>query len=225
MVLSDETLDNLTDSDPVSAKTIREHFAYWDDIAVHYRDRTIVSGGHGFCGIGRKKLLNILQDRALELGIDLVFEREIETTAELADYDLIVAADGLNSKTRSEHAEAFKPNIDARACKFVWLGTHQKFDDAFTFIFEKTVHGWVWAHAYQFDDETATFIVECAEDTWAKTGFGKMSQDESIAVCERIFAKYLGGHALMANARHIRGSAWLNFPAYCARPGATRTSF
>ena len=212
VVLSDETLDNLTDSDPVSAKTIREHFAYWDDIAVHYRDRTIVSGGHGFCGIGRKKLLNILQDRALELGIDLVFEREIETTAELADYDLIVAADGLNSKTRSEHAEAFKPNIDARACKFVWLGTHQKFDDAFTFIFEKTVHGWVWAHAYQFDDETATFIVECAEDTWAKTGFGKMSQDESIAVCERIFAKYLGGHALMANARHIRGSAWLNFP-------------
>lgn len=212
VVLSDETLDNLTDSDPVSAKTIREHFAYWDDIAVHYRDRTIVSGGHGFCGIGRKKLLNILQDRALELGIDLVFEREIESTAELADYDLIVAADGLNSKTRSEHAEAFKPNIDARACKFVWLGTHQKFDDAFTFIFEKTEHGWVWAHAYQFDDETATFIVECAEDTWAKTGFGEMSQDESIAVCERIFAKYLGGHALMANASHIRGSAWLNFP-------------
>ena len=212
VVLSDETLDNLTDSDPVSAKTIREHFAYWDDIAVHYRDRTIVSGGHGFCGIGRKKLLNILQDRALELGVNLVFEREIESTAELADYDLIVAADGLNSKTRSEHAEAFKPNIDARACKFVWLGTHQKFDGAFTFIFEQTEHGWVWAHAYQFDDETATFIVECAEDTWAKTGFGEMSQDESIAVCERIFAKYLGGHALMANASHIRGSAWLNFP-------------
>ena len=212
VVLSDETLDNLTASDPISAKTIRNHFAYWDDIAVHYRDRTIVSGGHGFCGIGRKKLLNILQDRASELGIELVFEREIDSTAELADFDLIVAADGLNSKTRNEHAEAFKPDIDARACKFVWLGTQQKFDDAFTFIFEETEHGWVWANAYQFDNDTATFIVECAEDTWAKTGFGEMSQEESIAVCERIFAKYLGGHALMANARHVRGSAWLNFP-------------
>ncbi len=212
VVLSDETLDNLTASDPVSAKTIRGHFAYWDDIAVHYRGRTIVSGGHGFCGIGRRKLLNILQDRAQDLGVELAFEREIDSTAELAGYDLIVAADGLNSKTRTEHAEAFKPNIDARACKFVWFGTHQKFDDAFTFIFEQTEQGWVWAHAYQFDGDTATFIVECAEDTWAKTGFGEMSQAESIAACERIFAKYLGGHALMANAGHIRGSAWLNFP-------------
>jgi anthraniloyl-CoA monooxygenase len=94
----------------------------------------------------------------------------------------------------------------------VWLGTHQKFDDAFTFIFEMTEHGWVWAHAYQFDDDTATFIVECSEETWRKSGFGAMSQEESIAVCERIFAAHLDGHALITNARHIRGSAWLNFP-------------
>ena len=99
-----------------------------------------------------------------------------------------------------------------RKCKFVWLGTHQKFDDAFTFIFEETEHGWVWAHAYQFDADTATFIVECSEETWEKFGFGAMTQEESIATCERIFAKYLGGHPLMSNASHIRGSAWINFP-------------
>jgi anthraniloyl-CoA monooxygenase len=128
------------------------------------------------------------------------------------EYDLVVASDGLNSKTRTALAEHFKPNIDVRLCKFVWLGTHQKFDDAFTFIFENTEHGWVWAHAYQFDDNTATFIVECTEDTWNKFGFGDMTQDESIATCERIFAKYLDGHELISNARHLRGSAWLNFP-------------
>lgn len=212
VVLSDETLENCQLNDPISAKAIREHFAYWDDIATHYRGEKIVSGGHGFCGIGRRKLLNVLQDRARELDIELRFETEIESTDALADYDLIVAADGLNSKVRSEHADVFKPDIDVRACKFVWLGTHQKFDDAFTFIFEETEHGWIWVHAYQFDDETATFIVECAEDTWLNFGFDKMSQEETIATCEKIFAKYLDGHALMSNAKHLRGSAWLNFP-------------
>lgn len=212
VVLSDETLDNLAANDPVSAKTIREHFAYWDDVAVTYRDRKIVSGGHGFCGIGRKQLLNVLQDRARDLGIDIRFEQEFDSTEEFADYDLVVAADGLNSKVRAEHAEVFKPDIDIRKNKFVWLGTKQKFDDAFAFIFEQTEHGWIWAHAYQFDDETATFIVECSEDTWNGFGFGEMSQDESIATCERIFADHLGGHDLLSNARHIRGSAWLNFP-------------
>ena len=105
-----------------------------------------------------------------------------------------------------------------RRCKFVWLGTHQKFDDAFTFIFEETEHGWVWAHAYQFDDDTATFIVECGEATWQKFGFGEMSKEESIATCERIFQHHLGGHALMSNASHIRGSAWISFPrVLCGR--------
>ncbi len=130
----------------------------------------------------------------------------------MASYDLVVAADGLNSKTRTAFAEVFKPDIDIRACKFVWLGTHQKFDDAFTFIFEETEKGWVWAHAYQFDADTATFIVECSEETWNNYGFGDMSQQESIAACEAIFKDHLGGHALMTNANHIRGSAWINFP-------------
>ncbi len=212
VVLSDETLDNLAANDPTSAEVIRRHFAYWDDIAVHYRGRRTVSSGHGFCGIGRRKLLNILQDRAQELGIELRFETEIASTADFADADLIVASDGLNSKIRSEHAEVFKPDVDVRACKYIWLGTHQKFGDAFTFIFEETEHGWIWVHAYQFDDDTATFIVECAEDTWRNFGFDRMSQEETIALCEEIFADYLGGHELMSNAKHLRGSAWLNFP-------------
>ena len=212
VVLSDETLDNLAANDPASAAVIRENFAYWDDIAVHYRGSCSVSSGHGFCGIGRRKLLNILQDRARELGMELRFETEVGSTADYDDYDLIVAADGLNSKTRSEHAEVFKPDIDVRACKYIWLGTQQKFDDAFTFIFEETEHGWIWVHAYQFDDDTATFIVECAEETWRRFGFDRMDQEETIALCEKLFADYLGGHKLMSNAKHLRGSAWLNFP-------------
>jgi len=213
VVLSDETLDNLAANDPVSAEAIRAHFAYWDDIAVIRGQERVTSTGHGFCGIGRKQLLILLQQRARELGIELRFETEVESAAAYArDYDLVVAADGLNSRTRKDYADTFRPDIETRKCKFVWLGTHQKFDDAFTFIFEKTDHGWVWAHAYQFDDDTATFIVECSEQTWEAYGFGAMSQDESIAACERIFKDHLGGHRLMSNARHIRGSAWLNFP-------------
>jgi anthraniloyl-CoA monooxygenase len=213
VVLSDETLDNLAANDPVSAEAIREHFAYWDDIAVVFRGTRTLSTGHGFCGIGRKQLLILLQARARELGIELRFETEVESASHYKDdYDLVIAADGLNSKTRTEYAEYFKPDIDVRKCKFVWLGTHQKFDDAFTFIFEETEKGWIWAHAYQFDADTATFIIECTEETWANYGFGDMSQQDSIAVCEKIFEKYLGGHSLMTNAKHIRGSAWINFP-------------
>ncbi|MBZ0328748.1 bifunctional salicylyl-CoA 5-hydroxylase/oxidoreductase [Halomonas sp. ANAO-440] len=215
VVLSDETLDNLAANDAVSAAHIREHFAYWDDIAVIHDGVKTVSTGHGFCGIGRHRLLLLLQARARELGIELRFQSDIPDTAidELRrEFDLVMAADGLNSRTRQRYAEHFNPDIDVRACKFVWLGTHQTFNDAFTFIFEKTEHGWVWAHAYQFDADTATFIVECSEATWEAFGFGEMSQQESIAVCERIFARHLGGHALMTNAHHIRGSAWINFP-------------
>jgi anthraniloyl-CoA monooxygenase len=213
VVFSNETLDNIAANDPVSAQAIREHFAYWDDIAVHYRGQKIVSTGHGFSGIARKTLLLLLQERASELGANLRFQSEIGSAGELAkDYDLVIAADGLNSRTRNEFADAFKPAIELRKNKFVWLGTRQKFDDAFTFIFEETEHGWVWAHAYQFDADTATFIVECSEATWRKFGFDTMSQEESCRTCERIFAKYLSGHPLMSNATHLRGSAWLNFP-------------
>lgn len=213
VVLSDETLDNLERNDPVSAKEIRAHFAYWDDIALHHKGQKLMSSGHGFCGIGRKKLLQILHARAAELGVDLRFETDTGAASDhMKDFDLVVASDGLNSKTRMEFAATFQPDIDLRLCQFVWMGTHQKFDDAFTFIFEDTANGWVWAHAYQFDDDTATFIVECGQDTFDAYGFADMDQQASIKVCEEIFKDHLGGHALMTNANHIRGSAWIRFP-------------
>ncbi len=213
VVLSDETLANLAANDRDSADTIREHFAYWDDVAVVKDGHRTVSTGHGFCGIGRKRLLTLLQDRARELGVDLRFEAEVASAGTLVqDHDLVIAADGLNSRTRAEFADTFKPDIDTRKCPFTWLGTRQKFDDAFTFIFEKTQHGWVWAHAYQFDPDTATFIVECTEATHAAWGFDAMTKEDSIATCERIFAAHLDGHPLMSNAAHVRGSAWIRFP-------------
>ena len=177
VVLSDETLGNLQANDPESAELIRENFVYWDDIAVHYRDTVVTTTGHGFCGIGRKRLLNILQERARALGVTLQFETEAQDLDAYRDFDLIVAADGVNSRVRTGHAGVFKPDIDVRACKYVWLGTHQKFNDAFTFIFEETEHGWIWAHAYQFDADTATFIVECSEATWRRAGFDRMGVD------------------------------------------------
>ncbi len=213
VVLSDETLDNLAANDPKSAEAIRANFAYWDDVALHYKGECLTSAGHGFCGIGRKKLLLLLQERARELGVTLRFEQDVDSVDAFAqDFDLVVASDGLNSKTRARYAETFKPEIDLRHCQFVWLGTHQRFDDAFTFIFEETDKGWVWAHAYQFDDKTATFIVECSQATFDAFGFGDLSQEDSIAICEEIFRDHLGGHSLMTNATHIRGSAWLRFP-------------
>ncbi len=211
VVLSADTLDNLDANDAKSGKAIRDNFVYWDDIAVHYRGAVMRSGGHGFSGIGRMKLLNVLQDRARELGVEIRFETEAQPVEAYKDFDLIVGADGVNSRVREAFADVFKPDLDVRACKYMWLGTHQKFDDAFTFIFEETEHGWIWVHAYQFDADTATFIVECSETTWKKAGFDKMTTDETTAACEKIFAKYLNGNKLMSNARHLRGSAWLNF--------------
>ncbi len=214
VVLSDDALARMQKNDLVSTQAIRDQFAYWDDIAVVHNGERIVSGGHGFAGIGRKTMLVLLQARARELGVDLRFETEFRSAEDYRrDYDLVVAADGINSLVRREYAQAFQPDIDTRKCKFVWLGTHQKFNDAFTFIFEKTAHGWVWAHVYQFDKDTATFIVECLPETWDRWGFAAMSKEETIAVCERIFAKHLDGHALMSNAAHLRGSAvWMQFP-------------
>ncbi|MFT4960519.1 MAG: anthraniloyl-CoA monooxygenase [Paracoccaceae bacterium] len=214
VVLSDDALDNLRINDAKSAAVIGENFAYWDDIAVVHDGVRTVSGGHGFAGIGRMKMLLILQSRAQELGVNLQYETIIESFDDLkASHDLVVACDGINSAVRAEYAEHFKPNVDVRKCKFIWLGTHQKFNDAFTFIFEKTQHGWIWIHAYQFDADTATVIVECSQDTWDNFGFEDMSKEATIAKCEEVFAAHLDGHALISNADHLRGSAvWMNFP-------------
>jgi anthraniloyl-CoA monooxygenase len=212
VVFSDQTMENLKRNDPVSAAAMEAELAHWDDIEVHIGERKLISSGHGFIGIGRKRLLNILQDRAGELGVGQHFEVEIDSDlSQFSDYDLIIASDGLNSKIRTDRAEKFKVDIDVRPNKFVWLGTHQNFD-AFNFIFVPTEHGWVWAHAYKFDKETSTFIVECKPETFEAWGFGRMTQEETCRTCERLFEPYLGGHSLMTNANHVRGSAWISFP-------------
>jgi anthraniloyl-CoA monooxygenase len=131
--------------------------------------------------------------------------------AKWCDYDLVIASDGANSRFRDAQADAFGVDVDVRSNKFVWLGTSKVFD-AFTFAFEETHHGWIWAHAYRFASDCSTFIVECSEQSWRGLGFDKMSQEESIAACETLFAKYLDGHSLRSNASHLVGSAaWLNF--------------
>ena len=214
VVLSDDALANMERNDPDSTAEIRSHFAYWDDIAVIHDGVRTVSGGHGFAGIGRMQMLLILQDRARQLGVDLQFETAFGTADDhRSRYDLVVACDGINSVVRTEYQHVFRPDVDLRLCKFIWLGTHQKFDDAFTFIFERSEHGWMWIHAYQFDADTATVIVECTQQTWDAWGFEQMSKEATIATCEHVFARHLGGNALISNATHLRGSAvWMNFP-------------
>ena len=215
VVLSDQTLGNLRAADPESATLIGEAFNHWDDIEVFYKGGRVRSGGHGFCGIGRKKLLNILQDRCLALGVNLVFETDVTDDQALAaqyNADLVIASDGLNSRIRTRYAETFQPDIDTRECRFVWLGTKKTFD-AFTFDFVQTEHGWFQAHAYKFDGETSTFIVETPEAVWKAHGIDQMEQAEGVAFCEKLFADRLEGHALISNAQHLRGSAnWIRFP-------------
>ena len=212
VVFSDQTLVNLTANDPVSAATIADSFAHWDDIEVAVSGGSVISSGHGFIGIGRKHLLQMLQARARELGVVMHFETEFDADlSRFSDFDLIVAADGVNSPIRTAHADKFAVDIQTRRNKFSWLGTTKLFD-AFAFLFEKTQAGWIWAHAYRFDETHSTFIVECSPETWEGLGLDKMEQAESIATCERIFARYLDGHSLISNATHLRGSAaWINF--------------
>ena len=212
VVFSDQTLGNLQAADPKTAAQILDAFNHWDDIEVNIRGHKTRSGGHGFCGIGRKRLLNILQRRCEELGVELVFETDVQDDTAYPNADLIIASDGLNSRIRAKYAATYQPDIDTRRCRFVWLGTHKLFE-AFTFAFEETEHGWFQAHAYRFDDETSTFIVETPQEVWERAGLDKMEKEEAIAFCEKLFAKYLDGHKLMSNASHLRGSAqWIRFP-------------
>ena len=220
VVFSDNTMGNLEAADPETAREIAGAFNHWDDIDVHFRGTTITSGGHGFCGIGRKRLLNILQKRCEALGVELVFDTDVaDDVAAARDFnaDLVIASDGLNSRIRTRYLEAFAPDVDVRRCRFVWLGTKRKFD-AFTFAFVETAHGWFQAHAYQYDGDTSTFIVETPEEVWQKSGLERMSQEEGITYCERLFAPWLGGERLLSNASHLRGSAiWIKFPRIVCR--------
>jgi anthraniloyl-CoA monooxygenase len=210
VVFSDQTIENLVRNDPLSGAAIAAECAHWDDIDVRIHGESVVSSGHGFIGIGRRRLLELLVERARALGVIVEFERE-DDASDHADWDLVIAADGANSRVRDQRRAAFGVNVEERANRFVWLGTPKLFE-AFTFAFEQTAHGWIWAHAYRFADDCSTFIVECAPATWAALGFDAMGQDETIAACEAIFARHLDGERLISNAAHLRGSAaWLRF--------------
>jgi anthraniloyl-CoA monooxygenase len=215
VVFSDQTLENLRLADEPSYLAISDSFAHWDDIDIHVRGRTITSSGHGFSGIARVRLLQILQERAAELGASLRFCHEVGglgalREAGLGEADLIVAADGVNSTLRRELGAHFQPALDARSARYVWLGTTLKLD-AFTFIFVENEFGVFQAHAYRFDRDHSTFIVECDEASWRAAGLDGADTDETIAFCERMFAPWLNGHRLMSNAAHRAASPWLRF--------------
>jgi anthraniloyl-CoA monooxygenase len=216
VVFSDATMAHLRRWDAETAGAIEAAFAHWDDIVLEFKGRAIRSGGHGFVGIGRKRLLNILQARCESLGVRLEFDREVRSDDEFPDADLVVASDGINSATRQRYADLVEPDIVTRPNRFIWLGT-KKLYDAFTFVFERTEHGWFQAHVYRFDADTSTFIVECPEAVWRAHGLDRLDTEASVAFCERVFARHLQGARLMSNARHLRGSAWLNFQRITCR--------
>ena len=216
VVLSDQTVANLRAADHESGDAIGAALHHWDDIAVHFRGRTLRSGGHGFSGVGRREMLGILQRRCAALGVELRFEQELpadlDTIVHEGRHDLVIAADGINSRIRERYAATFRPDTDLRQCRYVWLGTPRTFD-AFTFAFAETEHGWFQAHAYQFDGGMSTFIVETPQQVWERSGIGEMSAQASVAFCEHLFADQLGGAPLKSNATHLRGSAqWIRFP-------------
>lgn len=207
VVFSDETLSNLEAADPEVYGEIERSFAYWDSIDNHYRGEVIRSVGHGFCGMSRRRLLEILEARATGLGVEIEHQIDIDDIDALrAECDLFVGADGVNSRTRERFRDVLEPEIDLGSCRFMWLGTHQRFD-AFTFSFRENADGIFQIHAYQFEEGLSTVIVECDEESWRRAGLDTASTEESIAYAEELFTKELGGQRLLDN-----NSSWRQFP-------------
>jgi anthraniloyl-CoA monooxygenase len=206
VVFSDATLDNLAAADPDTHARILAEFAHWDDIEIHYRGEVIRSTGHGFAGLDRQRLLEILGERCDELDVELEFESELTTVKQMSDVDLVVAADGANSMLREQHAADFQPVIDWRPNRFVWLGTTRPFP-AFTFYFRHDGHGLWRVHAYRYAEGRSTFIVETTEETLGAAGLEDASERETVAFCEAMFASELEGHRLISNR-----SIWRRFP-------------
>src|SRR5436309_14617482 len=206
LVFSDATLDNFEKYDPPSYRRITQEFAYWDDIAVHFRGTVHRVGGNGFCGCSRRTLLMILQERARELGVHLLFEAEIDEIESLADADLVVLADGVNSRFRERFADHFEPEIDLRSNKFAWMGSTKPLD-AFTFIFQETEWGAFIAHAYQYEAGRSTWIFVTDAETFQRAGLEGLSEQQSADRMAEIFGWFLKGHPLLINR-----SMWRNFP-------------
>ncbi len=186
VVFSDATLDNFEKYDAPSYRRITQQFAYWDDIAVHFRGTVHRVGGNGFCGCSRRTLLLILQERARELGVTLLFEADIEDEARFADADLVVLADGINSRFRDKYIEHFQPEVDLRSNKFAWMGSTRPLD-AFTFIFQETEWGPFIAHAYQYEVGRSTWIFETDPGTFKRAGLEGLNEKQSADRMARDF--------------------------------------
>jgi anthraniloyl-CoA monooxygenase len=207
VVFSDETLQTFEAYDRESYRAITENFAYWDDIEIHFKDTVHRIGGNGFCGCARTTLLRLLHERARALGVELVFQTEVEPDLSAhRDADLIVAADGINSRIRELHRDHFGTEIDYRPNKFAWMGSTRSFD-AFTFFFKETEHGIFIAHCYQYEPGLSTWVMEVQPETFEKAGLDKLGEEESARFLERIFAEELQGHRLQVNR-----SMWRSFP-------------
>ncbi len=206
VVFSDATLDNFEKYDLPSYRRITEEFAYWDDIAVHFRGTVHRVGGNGFCGCSRRTLLTILQERARELGVVIHFEVEIDDEARFADADLVILADGINSRFREKYFDHFQPEVDLRSNKFAWMGSTKPLD-AFTFIFQETEWGPFIAHAYQYEAGRSTWIFETDPETFARAGLTGLDERQSADRMKEIFGWFLGDHPLLTNR-----SMWRNFP-------------
>jgi anthraniloyl-CoA monooxygenase len=207
VVFSDTTIQALKQADEPSHERIVDAYQHWDEIVAHYRGEELRSSGHWFSGIERRKLLQILEDRASELGVRQKFRTEVEEVApHLDDNDLVVAADGINSTARSEFEHVFEPSIDRRDNRFVWLGTTKGFD-AFTFAFEEDEHGLWRLHAYRYDEDRSTFLVETTEQTWRDAGMDEASEKDTVQHCYELFGHLLDDHELLTNR-----SIWRRFP-------------
>ncbi len=206
VVFSDATLEGFAEADRDTYEAITRSFAHWDDIAIHYRGEVLTSTGHGFAGMSRQRLLDILQRRCADLGVRLLFQTEVSDPDAHGDADLVLAADGVNSITRARYAAHFRPTLDWRANRFVWLGTTFPYS-AFTFHFKESEHGLWRVHAYRYDASTSTFILETTETTWRRAGLDGADEDATLAFAERLFADELAGHRLLKNR-----SLWRSFP-------------
>jgi len=213
VVFSDETLGGIEHADREIYRRMEAEFARWDDIDVHCpHGEVVTSGGHGFAAMGRVRLLQILRERCLDLGVRVHHRTEAPSVDALStSHDLVVAADGINSATRTKYADRFRPSFDTRRCRYIWLGTDKVFD-AFTFAVRETPYGVMQVHAYPYDRTGSTLIVEMHDDVWRQAGFSSEdiaageSDQAAIARCRDIFADLLDGHRLVGN-----NSRWINF--------------
>lgn len=207
VVFSDATLDELAGGDDVALQRIREAFVYWRDMETHVQGHTRISSGHGFCGMRRTTLLDILEDRAIELGVPVTHGDDVTDIEALsAAADVVVAADGVNSGVRNAWAAHFQPTLDHRLCRFAWFGTTKVYE-RFTFLFAENDAGLFQVHAYPFDATMSTFIIECRDEVWARAGMADRSEAETVAYFEALFAPWLDGHPLRTNK-----SLWRVFP-------------